>query len=538
MKWKTRASLLAAAAVLTALLLNGCSGKGMDGAPDTQSDLQETEGDFSYAISDGEAILLGYTGSEAVLTLPESIAGHPVKAVGENCFLGNKTITEVVIPDSYRTVLPRAFSECRKLHTVTLGLSLQAIDRSVFSGSGVSMFRVYEGMAGDRYCRNMGYPNQDIQVAYLSFRSAGYVVGTESCVYYWKYHAESFEDTGLLAAYPPVPGVQNQLICRTASGQERVLFEADGCGKLALAGGRLFYESPGSEGTGLRSCFLDGTDTKNLGGGTLLSTAGGDVVLCTREMTNCMDSIDAVSGQRRELADGAFLACEEGLVYYQPLEPDETAAAKGRVTVSVIAPDGSGQKDLYTTVPDLYSDAMQGRARVEQLALTEEAIYFSYGSTAGTAESFQGGKIVRMNKDGSGAHVVAGDDALVAAAFNVQPDGSVVSCDEDIPSIRLTRDSYMLEGKIYAYDGRAGRFQEAIVPADYAAVGDGLCGYYEETVLRLFYIEQIGQEVYGLFDYGRKDPNETGWRANYTRQNAAMLHKDLKTGGVTILYTY
>ena len=118
--------------------------------------------------------------------------------------------------------------------------------------------------------------------------------------------------------------------------------------------------------------------------------------------------IDPETGERRELVSGRFLTADGESIYYQPPESDAEAAGKGRVTLAVIQAGGSGQKNLYTTGPDLYpDDDFMGDAVITFMVIKENDIYFSYGSYSGSSVSFSGGKIVRVSKDGSSGEVVA-----------------------------------------------------------------------------------------------------------------------------------
>jgi hypothetical protein len=48
------------------------------------------------------------------------------------------------------------------------------------------------------------------------------------------------------------------------------------------------------------------------------------------------------------------------------------------------------------------------------MRFTEDHVFFCYGASAGSGSFFQGGKIVRVNYDGTDAKVVAGGDKLAA----------------------------------------------------------------------------------------------------------------------------
>lgn len=71
--------------------------------------------DFVYTLDGGKATIVYYTGSETgTLYLPEQLDGHPVTAIGQAAFLGNK-FTSVVIPAGVAFITPGVFGNCYDL---------------------------------------------------------------------------------------------------------------------------------------------------------------------------------------------------------------------------------------------------------------------------------------------------------------------------------------------------------------------------------------------------------------------------------------
>lgn len=58
----------------------------------------ETEGDFQYAVLEGEAILLRYTGEGGDVTVPDTFGGYPVRSIHSSAFEEAESIS-VVFPD-------------------------------------------------------------------------------------------------------------------------------------------------------------------------------------------------------------------------------------------------------------------------------------------------------------------------------------------------------------------------------------------------------------------------------------------------------
>lgn len=116
-----------------------------------------TDGNFSFSIQDGKATLTDYTGSDAIVTIPEAVGtttkttppktvSVPVTAL-EQTFYNNSNITSVTIPDGVTTIGYNTFTYCDNLKTVSHGKQLQSIGESAFSScSALESFSFQEGL--------------------------------------------------------------------------------------------------------------------------------------------------------------------------------------------------------------------------------------------------------------------------------------------------------------------------------------------------------------------------------------------------------
>ena len=89
--------------------------------------------EFIYEINDGSAVITGYTGSDAVLIIPDTIEDYPVEAIAGSVFMGLDELTAAVIPDSVKTIGERSFSACPNLCTVSIGSGMETVGEYVFS---------------------------------------------------------------------------------------------------------------------------------------------------------------------------------------------------------------------------------------------------------------------------------------------------------------------------------------------------------------------------------------------------------------------
>ena len=83
--------------------------------------------DFTYAANNGSATITGYTGAGGVVTIPGTLAGLPVTAIGANAFLSASNLTGVIIPDSVTDIGSQAFYGRDHLTSVVFGNGLTRV---------------------------------------------------------------------------------------------------------------------------------------------------------------------------------------------------------------------------------------------------------------------------------------------------------------------------------------------------------------------------------------------------------------------------
>lgn len=503
---------------------------------DTTLQAEAKSGDFSYCLAGDQAILLEYTGKAEELEVPAEIDGYEVLAVGQKCFAGNTHLKKVVIPNTIRALHPYAFYECSSLTQLTIGYGVQSIGFYALEGTSVMEISVYEGSNAAAWCEAQGWPNVYKSLVYLPMpQFSGHVVAYEDALYYWKYQTDSFAATGVFSNYYALPGARNQLIRRTADGQEQVLLTSDGTGRLAISDGRIYYQVPTDDygDTAICSVALDGSDQWTHGEGRILATTtdGGSVV-CSARFQKDLSLIEGGSGVRTVFAgDGEFLLVQGGRIYYQVV-PDAD-----QVLLYSAAEDGSDARLLFTGQADFWYGT-----HIEQLIVQGEYAYFSYGAKMGTGIVYQGGKIARARLDGSGGEVLAGWGNTAAAEFVVNSEGEVTSYAHDDSSLNCIpmNTYYNREGSIYIWEQGEEAPRQVIAPADYAQIGPGNCNEHTyEGSLYIDCIEEIDGHVYFRAQYGTAQfEGSLGWRTNYARQNGALLDKDMQTGEVRELFRY
>ncbi len=146
---------IAAFMLCAALLLPACSTQAGESA-------NLASGDYEYALNeDGTAVITKYNGSEAVLTVPDTLDGHAVTAIGREAFRDKSELISVTIPEGVRVIGERAFRNCKQLTEIRMPASLETLEGWAFrSCKGLRTIAIPEslssiGSGAFEYCENL-----------------------------------------------------------------------------------------------------------------------------------------------------------------------------------------------------------------------------------------------------------------------------------------------------------------------------------------------------------------------------------------------
>ena len=88
---------------------------------------------FIYTTNNNTIAITGYTGSDSVVVIPDTIDGLPVTDLGNFAFEQNQ-MTSVAIPNSVTSIGLGAFLDCANLTSVTIGTSVTNVGEIAFHG--------------------------------------------------------------------------------------------------------------------------------------------------------------------------------------------------------------------------------------------------------------------------------------------------------------------------------------------------------------------------------------------------------------------
>lgn len=88
---------------------------------------------FEYTLDDdGNATITKYDGNVRALTIPDTLDGYTVVAIGSSAFAKNTYLQSVVIPDTVTVIQESAFAECTNLSQIHLSDNLEYMYDSAF----------------------------------------------------------------------------------------------------------------------------------------------------------------------------------------------------------------------------------------------------------------------------------------------------------------------------------------------------------------------------------------------------------------------
>lgn len=113
---------------------------------------------FTYVDNGHGVTLTGWNGSATVLTIPQTIDGRKVTAIGDGAFR-DRELERVTLPDGIRTVGWFAFSGCYRLVSVSLPASIESIGYGAFERCSATMRVICpSGSYAAKYAASYGIP--------------------------------------------------------------------------------------------------------------------------------------------------------------------------------------------------------------------------------------------------------------------------------------------------------------------------------------------------------------------------------------------
>lgn len=380
--------------------------------------------------------------------------------------------------------------------------------------------------------------NQDesanVTIEAASFGKAGFAVDTEDASYYWEFTSDDFGEGALWGNYEQSYNSPVNLVCRTHDGQVKTVLSTEYAGTFAVTDKGIFYNN--NDGF-IVFVDPDSQTEKDTGiDAIILGVSSDGKYLIVRMYQNNQNiglySIDTSDYSATEIHGTCdFLTIHNDIVYYSPYVEDYEKSRQGMVELCRSSIDGKDKYLICQTEPDLYDyDTFGYGCSIAQMRFSDDRIYFSYGCVAGTGFFYQGGKIVKVNYDGSGMETIAGADGnLVGSEFEIDKDGNIISLSSTDAYHEDMAEYYLDESSILWYDKNTGKAEN--VSSYYPDEN-----YYSSSPQ---HITVTDKHVYFITHYSENDPeNAVGWREYYVRKKSVFYVVDRETKEIVTSYEF
>lgn len=371
----------------------------------------------------------------------------------------------------------------------------------------------------------MDWRNEDLTwIAKLAGAgSCGQVVSLNGKTYYWEYDRSSYADGERYHT-----SAQNKLICVDEKGKESTVGVFNAYGPFAVTNQWIIVNKYGG---GISLTRHDGSESRAMGYAMdWVSPNGKYMIYHESDGTLYAVSLSTFKTERL-VSEGDFVTAHNGVAYF---------SQSGTESIRLYSwkPGDSTILDLYQSPGDYNNDYSHSYLYVAQMRFTEDHLFICYGASAGTGSFFQGGKIVRMNYDGTNAQVVAGEHELVDWYFTVSKNGTVRS--QELSGTIFfdpMEENVVKDGTLYQIDPESGELITLLTQRDYKVLGsEPLEQEVDSYAIKLEFAQVVDGKVYCILHRCRIGEG-IGWRLTYTPEETVMLMRDMDSGKVTVLYT-
>lgn len=118
---------------------------------------EDLEGDFLYVIENGTATVTSYRGDAREVTVPATLDGCPVIAIGERAFMDQPKLISVTLPDGVKEIGWFAFAGCVSLESVRVPAEVESIAYGAFQNCPSRMKLICAaGSYAEQFARSYG----------------------------------------------------------------------------------------------------------------------------------------------------------------------------------------------------------------------------------------------------------------------------------------------------------------------------------------------------------------------------------------------
>ncbi|MCI9373467.1 MAG: hypothetical protein HFI52_08700 [Lachnospiraceae bacterium] len=392
-------------------------------------------------------------------------------------------------------------------------------------------------------------------------------------IYFRQYSDEDVESGSLWADFGFVSDREKKLMCINPDGSIEQAGTDEGFGPMFIVEGRIYSQGFSAENEyQVYSCALDGSGRIEYRTSQVLDVKNGRVICGTD--SRGLSCIDTRTGQEQFFVNtyARYLGADDELIFFYGYQVNEET---GTDELTLYSSDYAGNVSMLRMFTreeymELLGDAYvyQDAMTIEDFKIADDMLYFSAGSSNGTAHMYSGGPIYSMERDGSEARVEAvsyepyfylyddGENRVIyfgghnnedygetvdgksmrritlqgEAPSNVLPWPSYAAYDE--PCIQGAADAVLF------YPDKSGICYVLLSPEESRAlsVDTHVDGNWMQSIHDIEYAE--GRLFFSVTDLTYNSQKSIGWRDYYDRGRNICYCKDLRSGEIRPLYEY
>ena len=225
--------------------------------------------------------------------------------------------------------------------------------------------------------------------------------------------------------------VENKLVSLDKNEEEKIIYEGNGYGKLWICNQRIYSKKTSNKWFSIK---LDGTDEKSYDDisdinavcdkGFVVSTNDYNIALLEKN-----DEVEVIK------EEASFCYFEDNKIYYEIPYEVGTNGETTNETLKFGSIDVNGENDftlVNLSVKDWYGDdydfdySMRVPITIDCVQIINDNVYFQYGGYDGSSYIYQGGKIAKVKKDGTGFTNITDIDMDGSTSFSVYKNGNDV----------------------------------------------------------------------------------------------------------------
>ena len=107
--------------------------------------------EFTYALSEDNAIITSYNGSDLFVDIPSEIDGHSVTEISSTTFKSDNSIVGIEIPNGVTTIGQGAFKNCLKAQYISLPATLRNIDTNTLTSNDDCVYIVERNSVAEKF---------------------------------------------------------------------------------------------------------------------------------------------------------------------------------------------------------------------------------------------------------------------------------------------------------------------------------------------------------------------------------------------------